>query len=243
MKIEKINENSISLILQSEDLQDRNLKLTDLSYGSEKAKDLLIEIMELAKTEVGFNPDAPLAVEAVPLKDGAVKLIVSKIYNPDELDARYSRFTPTKKGKLPFSFMQMLENTIDKFEEALKQNNVRGVSEVNNVEKLEVKKELEPIAIFEFDELDKASDATKNIQSFDYMSVLYKDEKSSKYYLVLSLNTSVTNESRASFAKVCNTLAEYGVRLKGKTGMNKAYYEEHYKTIIKEDAVSKLSRL
>lgn len=243
MKIEKINENSISLILQSEDLQDRNLKLTDLSYGSEKAKDLLIEIMELAKTEVGFNPDAPLAVEAVPLKDGAIKLIVTKIYNPDEIDARYSRFTPTKKGKVPFSIMQMLENTIDKFEEALKQNNVRGINDVNNVEKLEVKKELDPVAIFEFDELDKVSDAAKNIQNFDYVSVLYKDEKSLKFYLVLTLASNATNEQRASFAKVCNTLAEYGVRLKGKTGMNRVYYEEHYKTIIKEDAINKLSRL
>ena len=243
MKIEKINENSISLVLQSEDLQNRNLKLADLSYGSEKAKNLLIEIMDLAKTQVGFNPDAPLAVEAVPLKDGAIKLIVTKIDSPDELDSRYSRFTPTKKGNVPFSIMQMLENTIDKFEEALKQNNVRGVNEVNNVEKLEVKKELEPITIFEFDELDKVSDAAKNVQNFDYVSVLYKDEKNSKYYLVLSLNTNVTNESRASFAKVCNTLAEYGLRLKGKTGMNQAYYEEHYKIIIKEDAVSKLSRL
>lgn len=243
MKIEKINENSISLILQSEDLQDRNLKLTDLSYGSEKAKDLLIEIMDMAKVQVGFNPDAPLAVEAVPLKDGAIKLIVTKIFNPDELDARYSRFTPVKKGKVPFSIMQMLEDTIDKFEEALKQNNVRGVNEVNNVEKLEIKKDLDPVAIFEFDEIDKASDATKNIQNYDYISVLYKDEKNSKYYLVLTLNTNATNEERASFAKVCNTLAEYGVRLKGKTGMNRAYYEEHYKTIIKEDAVSKLSRL
>ena len=79
MKIEKINENSISLVLQSEDLQNRNLKLTDLSYGSEKAKELLIEIMDLAKTQVGFNADAPLAVEAVPLKDGAIKLNVKKI--------------------------------------------------------------------------------------------------------------------------------------------------------------------
>ena len=34
-----------------------------------------------------------------------------------------------------------------------------------------------------------------------------------------------------------------GKRVKGKTGMNQAYYEEHYKIIIKEDAVNKLSRL
>lgn len=243
MKIEKINENSISLVLQSEDLQNRNLKLADLSYGSEKAKNLLIEIMDLAKTQVGFNPDAPLAVEAVPLKDGAIKLIVTKVFNPDELDARYSRFTPVKNNGVPLSIMQMLESTIDKFEEAIRQNNIKGINEVNNVEKLEIKKELEPIAIFEFDEIDKASDATKNVNNFDYTSVFYKDEKNKKFYLVLSLKHSASQEQKAVFAKVCNTLAEYGTRIKGKTGMNQAYYEEHYKVIIKEDAVNKLCRL
>ena len=89
MKIEKINENSISLVLQSEDLQNRNLKLTDLSYGSDKAKELLIEIIDIAKTQVGFNADAPLAVEADPLNDAvnvALFIIVLTLY--DEILAK-----------------------------------------------------------------------------------------------------------------------------------------------------------
>lgn len=243
MKIERIDENSIALIINNEELKNRNLKLSDLSYGSEKAKDLLVEMMNLAKDQVGFNPDAPLAVEAVPLKDGDIKLIVTKVYNPDELDARYSRFTPMRNDKVPFSIMQMLENTIDKFEEALKQNNTKGINEVNNVEKLEIRKETDQIAIFEFDEIDKASDACRNINSFDYVSVFYKDEKSKKFYLVLSISGNVPKTIVEDFNKVCNALAEYGIRIRGKVGMNQAYYEEHYKIIIKEDAVRKLSRL
>ena len=243
MKIEKIDENSIALILKDEELKNRNLKMSDLSYGSEKAQDLLVEVMNLAKTEVGFTPDAPLAVEAVPLKDGDIKLIVTKVFNPDELDARYSRFTPMKNEKVPFSIMQMLESTIDKFEEALKQGNTRGIDEVNNVEKLEITKGTDQIAIFEFDEIDKASDACRNVNSYDYVSVFYKDEKNKKFYLVLSISGNVPKLTMDDFNKVCNTLAEYGTRIRGKVGMNQAYYEEHYKIIIKEDAVSKLSRL
>lgn len=243
MKIEKIDENSIALILKDEELKNRNLKMSDLSYGSEKAQDLLVEVMNLAKTEVGFTPDAPLAVEAVPLKDGDIKLIVTKVFNPDELDARYSRFTPMKNEKVPFSIMQMLENTIDKFEEALKQGNTRGIDEVNNVEKLEITKGTDQIAIFEFDEIDKASDACRNVNSYDYVSVFYKDEKNKKFYLVLSISGNVPKLTMDDFNKVCNTLAEYGTRIRGKVGMNQAYYEEHYKIIIKEDAVNKLSRL
>lgn len=243
MKIERINENSIAFILKGDELGDRNLKLSDLSYGSEKARDLLIEMMNLAKTEVGFDADAPLAVEAVPLKDGAIKLIVTKVYNFDELDARYSRFTPMKNEKSPLTIMQMLESTIDKFEEALKASNTKGVNEVNNVEKLEIRKDTQPITIFEFDDIDKASDAVKNVKSYDYVSIFYKDEKNKKYYLVLSIKGNVPKEALIEFNKACNTLAEYGVRIKGKTGMNQAYYEEHYKVIIKDDAIRKLSQL
>lgn len=243
MKIERINENSIALIIKSEELNARNMKLSDLSYGSEKAKDLLIEMMNLAKTEVGFDADAPLAVEAVPLKDGAIKLIITKVFNPDELDARYSRFTPMKHDKLPLTVMQMLESTIDKFEEALRQGSMKGIEDVHSVEKLEIRKETEPTAIFEFEDIDKASDATRNIKNYDYISVLYKDEKNKKYFLVLSIEANAPKDKVVEFNKVCNTLAEYGTRVRGKIGMNQAYYEEHYKIIIKEDAVSKLSRL
>ena len=49
MKIERINENSIALTMDSSELKDRNLKLTDLTYGSEKSKELLVELAKIAK--------------------------------------------------------------------------------------------------------------------------------------------------------------------------------------------------
>lgn len=243
MKIERIDDNSIALFLNSEELRNRNLKLSDLAYGSEKARNLLVEMMGFAKNEIGFTPDAPLAVETVPLKDGDIKLIITKIFNPDELDARYSRFTPFKNEKIPFSIMQMLESTIDKFEEALKQGNTKGINEVNNIEKLEIRKESNQISIFEFSDIDKASDACKNVNSYNYNSVFYKDEKNKKFYLVISIKGNLSKDIIEEYYKVCNVLAEYGIRIRGKEEINKAYYEEHFKIIIKDDAVMKLSKL
>ena len=40
MKIEKINENQIRCTLTKTDLADRELKISELAYGSEKAKTL-----------------------------------------------------------------------------------------------------------------------------------------------------------------------------------------------------------
>lgn len=243
MKIEKINENSIALIMNSQDLIERNLKLSDLSYGSEKAQKLIIEVMQIADSEVGFKADGPIAIETVPLKEGDIKIIITKVFNPDELDARFSKFTPMKNDKLPVGIMQMIESTIDKFEEALRNSQVKGINEVGSNNKLEIRKEDENVCIISFDSIDGASDACKNVKFFDYESVLYKDEKNVVFYLVLSLKNNDNQDLLVNFNKVCNVLAEYGKRLQTGLSMNQAYYEEHYKIIIKEDAVNKLSRL
>ena len=41
MKIEKLNDHQIRCTLTSEDLATRNIKLSELAYGSEKAKALV----------------------------------------------------------------------------------------------------------------------------------------------------------------------------------------------------------
>lgn len=243
MKIEKINENSISLTINKEDLIARNLDIKDLSYGSEKAKILLNELIVEANKEVGFKADAPLSVEVVPFKEGNIKLIITKLYNMDELDSRFSRFTPYKPEDLSMNIMKALEATFDKFEEALKSQQYKGVNEVNTGNKLEIKHENEVVCIFEFEDIDKASDGCSNVKYYDYVSVFYKDEKNKKFYLVLSTSGEIEKEKLTEFNKVCNMLAEYGNRVQGGLGMNQAYYEEHYKVIIKENAVKKLATI
>ena len=45
MKIEKVNDNQIRCTLTKADLADRQLKLSELAYGTEKAKDLFRDMM------------------------------------------------------------------------------------------------------------------------------------------------------------------------------------------------------
>ena len=67
MKIEKINENQIRCILTGEDLRSRQLKLSELAYGTEKAKSLFRDMMQQAAYEFGFEAeDIPLMIEAIP---------------------------------------------------------------------------------------------------------------------------------------------------------------------------------
>ena len=47
MKIEKVNENQIRCTLTREDLADRQLKLSELAYGTEKAKLLFLSLIHI----------------------------------------------------------------------------------------------------------------------------------------------------------------------------------------------------
>ena len=48
MKIEKVNENQIRCTLTREDLASRELKISELAYGTEKAKSLFRDMMQQA---------------------------------------------------------------------------------------------------------------------------------------------------------------------------------------------------
>lgn len=64
MKIEKINENQIRCTLTRADLEDRHLKISELAYGTEKAKSLFHDMMQQAAFEFGFEADdIPLMIE------------------------------------------------------------------------------------------------------------------------------------------------------------------------------------
>ena len=60
MKIEKINDRQIRCTLTKEDLADRELKLSELAYGSEKAKALFQDMMQVAAQDFGFEADIPI---------------------------------------------------------------------------------------------------------------------------------------------------------------------------------------
>lgn len=95
MKIERINENQIRCTLSNFDLSVRNMNLGELAYGSEKARNLFREMIQRAANEVGFEAeDIPLMVEAIPMANESVMLIITKMEDPEELDTRFSKFSP-----------------------------------------------------------------------------------------------------------------------------------------------------
>ena len=96
MKIEKVNDNQIRCTLTREDLANRQLKISELAYGTEKAKNLFRDMMQQASFECGFEAeDIPLMIEAIPLNSECIVLIITKVEDPEELDTRFSKFAPS----------------------------------------------------------------------------------------------------------------------------------------------------
>ena len=96
MKIEKINDNQIRCTLTREDLESHQIRISELAYGTDKAKKLFRDMMQQAQIQFGFEADnIPLIIEAVPVSNECIMLIVTKVEDPEELDTRFSKFTPS----------------------------------------------------------------------------------------------------------------------------------------------------
>lgn len=97
MKIERLSENSIRCTLNRADLDSRELKISELAYGTEKAKSLFKDMIAQASFECGFEAeDIPLMIEAIPVSPDCIVLVITKVEDPEELDTRFSKFAPSE---------------------------------------------------------------------------------------------------------------------------------------------------
>lgn len=263
MKIEKVNENQIRCTLTREDLADRQLKLSELAYGTEKAKMLFRDMMQQAAYECGFEAeDIPLMIEAIPLSADTIILIITKVEYPEELDTRFSQFAPGdpdddvkdefagEEGDKVFEaagaddildLVRRLQAQSKGTEAAERTDDFIPVEQDSRKDK---QKSEEPLVVditklFVFDELDEVNRLARVLKGFyNGCNVLYKNKLNRKYYLIISKSQHTPEE----FNKVCNILAEYAHQEKYSSAI-RAYFEEHYELILKEDALQTLSRI
>lgn len=238
MKIERINENQIRCTLTSFDLSVRNLNLGELAYGSEKARSLFREMIQKASNEVGFEAeDIPLMVEAIPLSNESVMLVITKIEDPEELDTRFAKFSPSTEEEQEGALTDLANELLEGADGLL---NLLGINqkEEGNPEP-EVKDSASSIRIYCFDRLDQISDAARAIgEAYNGPNTLYKKPDTRQYYLVIR---NMPDKS-LDFSRVCNLLAEYGSKIH-QDYASEAYYREHYEVLIEGHALQSLAKL
>lgn len=270
MKIEKVNDHQIRCTLTREDLADRELKISELAYGTEKAKNLFRDMMQQASFEFGFEAeDIPLMIEAIPLNSECIVLIITKVEDPEELDTRFSKFAPSvhdSEDDLDDMIDSLSEGSDDvldlfkkihdgKFADAKYtdaeyiDSSVLGTS-VPGTEKKEAKN-----TDSETEGTDEKEKEMVRIFSFDSISTVMRisnvlvtcyDENNSLYKHEAAGRYILTvfkgHHTPVEFNKVCNILSEYGT-IEKYASASEAYLEEHFNPIIKEHALQSLSQI
>lgn len=238
MKIEKLNDNQIRCTLSHADLVARELKLSELAYGTEKAKSLFHDMMQQAAFEFGFEAeDIPLMIEAIPSSSDSIVLIITKVEDPEELDTRFSKFAPSPAGDGDSQKKQELDKLAgaEDFLELLGKVK-EAVSKQTDAED---SKDRTSIRLFTFSSMDRVIDAAKLLNSmYKGSNTLYKDTTNDLYVLAMTRS----GHSTSDYHKICNMLSEYG-SLEKSSGAILAYLEEHGELILSASAIQQLATI
>lgn len=267
MKIEKLSETQIRCTLSKDDLDNRQMRLSELAYGTEKAQELFHDMIQQASYEFGFEAqDIPLMIEAIPISAESLVLIITKVEEPEELDTRFSRFTPDNdtiyeddyddyddesieepyteftEGNFHTPTVQATDSSPEfvPFSEALsKASTGNKISEPVSKEAFEKAKKADITKIYMFRRLDDLISSCKQISGiYKGYSHLYQNPADGTYYFIFNK----ASLSLETFNKICNITSEYGMPCRT-TYATLHYFKEHYDLIFMENTVQKLSAL
>ncbi len=248
MKIEKLSDTQIRCTLNKQDLSDRELQLSELAYGSEKAKALFSELMLQANFEYGFEANnTPLMIEAIPINQDTLVLLVTKVESPEELDTRFSQMSAPpadfNTNSAPASPKSVADEILAAFgqlssllSQAVGDSSKKKKNDTANA------KTPDPAKVarcFAFGDLTQVIRLAKVLAPFyQGRNTLYKDEREGQYILLLRM----TKHTPQDFNKVCNVAAEYGVPVNMRFA-SESLFEEQFKKIIAANAIKKLAEL
>ena len=256
MKIEKINDNQIRCTLTKSDLAERAIKLSELAYGSEKAKTLFRDMMRQAQKELNFHAeDIPLMIEAIPYSEHVV-LIITKVEDPEELDTKFSNFAPgVREGDSALDDMiseigtaaevldlfKKIQDSVMSPAASSKENAVASLtgdttSDADYDEEQENPNLTRMFTFSTLNHVNRLAQAAGN--RYHGANSLYKDDAYGTYILIATKG----DHTKEEYNRFCNMVSEYASMHKSKPATER-FLEEHFVPIIKDNALQTLAEL
>lgn len=257
MKMEKINDSQIRFILTREDLEKRQIKLTELAYGTDKARKLFQDMLQEANAKYGFDvSNVPLMVEAVPMSGDNIVLVVTKADSPEELDTRYANFAPSvdRSGSTAGDDAGETGGTLDQLIDSIrrtasssgaisasggtdrKQN--RNATAQRREEYMKLREYIMMHRLYVFENMDSVISAARHVHGqFTGTSTLLQDSLSHRYYLFLTMKNM---EEVSSMQSVLAAVSEYGT-MEPASYAREQQLAEHCRTLIAGDALQVLA--
>ena len=225
MKIERVDDKTVKCFLSNKELEEYEIDYKDFVMRSEKAKELVQEIMETAVEEVGYKPPRfafDLQIMMVP-EEGLV-LTFSEKDPLDQLDS--------KDGEHLVECLQEMKKILQKNKEKLQEQAAKNVPEEKGVQAPEVVRP--EFAIFAFRSISRVIEYARVLPAnLRVKSALYKMNE--VYYLYLHKGAA----SYERYSRACIQAIEFGA-LFGAEQDKVIYLQEHGECLIAEKALKKL---
>jgi adapter protein MecA 1/2 len=114
MKIERINENKIRVILSFDDLIDREIALDSFNYNSPETQELFWDLMEQAEDELGFDAqESQLCIEAISDTEQGFIITVTRVDDEGEFES-YHKYVKSRLRKRDLNVRRKVTSTISK---------------------------------------------------------------------------------------------------------------------------------
>lgn len=224
MKAERINQDQIRFTLSAQDLQERNLKVSELAYGSEKTKALFDDMVKTAMEKFGVDfTEKPLMIEAIPLSDNVLTITVTRVSGAAELGALFG-------SNLPDGGKASREEHRGPQEKPAKPENHHA-----NMTGLPGDGENVIYVFKDFQQLCKTAEHMP--LQLNLRNALYKDEKKGVYYLIVHYKKM---DRRMRYA--VSVLSQYSESWAIGERLEKII-KEHGRLVFKARAIQKLAEI
>ncbi len=221
MKIERIDDKTVKCFISNEELEEYDITYKDFVTRSEKAKEIVEEIIEQAIEEVDYKPPQfAMDMQIMMIPEKGMLLTLSE-KSPEDL----------KNNPMMQAYLQEMRKTLEEhFSDITEQ--VKQKQQASAEKKQESKKP--DFAVFQFASIRDLSNYAKILpRTLRVDSRLYKLDGA--YYLYLQKG----GASYERYSRACIQALEYGV-LYGATEDKVLFLREHGECILEEKAVGKL---
>ena len=227
MKLERMNDSQIRCMLTAGDLEKRRLSLGELAYCTERASRLFHELIDQACDELDFDPGGhPVAIEAIPVSNDCLMLLITRVEDPPELDSRFARFTEPGDEDAQEDLTESVYRAED------------GETSFPSGKVPDPFEEGSRIRTFSFQDVDAVCAYCSALpEGLQLGSMLLKDPVSGRILLVLT-----DTDSTPDYQCACALACDHAPLLQ--TGPDPLpFFREHYRILIREDALQVLGQI
>lgn len=205
MRMEKINDRQVKFYVSEQDLRARKITPAELKYNSRETKALFKELLNTASRSFHFNEeDLPVMIEAVPLPEGELMIIISAVEDAEELDPHFVHFS----------------------QEAAEEN----AEEPAAFSEQEAEGAAVRSAVFRLPDIGAVITFCKHLALFPGSTALYRGEGAHRFYLCLIRPAEM--EPR-EFYVFLNRISEYA-ELLPESPLLYAFLREHDKPVMED---------